>query len=123
MAANPAYLIGAGATAGALLRYATGRYVGERTRGRRFPYGTFTVNVVGSFVLALITFIGASDAVLLAVGTGACGSYTTFSSFSVDTVRLWEAGDRPLAVWYAAGNLLGALAAIGLAAAVAGAVG
>ncbi|WP_435079573.1 fluoride efflux transporter FluC [Halococcus sp. AFM35] len=61
------------------------------------------------------TFLGASDAVLYAVGTGACGSYTTFSSFSVDTVRLWEDGDRFLSGWYATVNLLGALLAIGLA--------
>jgi CrcB protein len=112
---TPAYLIGAGAAVGAVLRYATNQYVGGVTGDRRFPYGTFTVNVVGSFVLALVTFLGAGTDVLLLVGTGACGSYTTFSSFSVDTVRLWEDGDRRLAASYAAANLLGALAGIGLA--------
>lgn len=119
---NPAYLVGAGASVGAVLRYATNQYVDDATAGRAFPYGTFTVNVAGSFVLALVTYLGANEAVLLAVGTGACGSYTTFSSFSVDTVRLWEAGDRLLAGWYAAANLLGSLAAIAAAAALAGAV-
>lgn len=113
--ANPAYLIGAGAAVGAVLRYATNQVVGDVAATRRFPYGTFTVNVVGSFVLALVTFLGAGADVLYLVGTGACGSYTTFSSFSVDTVRLWETGDRLLAGWYAAANLLGALVAIALA--------
>ncbi|WP_338741737.1 fluoride efflux transporter CrcB [Haloplanus salilacus] len=117
---NPAYLIGAGAAVGAVARYATNGYVGRVTADRRFPYGTFTVNVLGSFVLALVTFLGAGSDVLALVGTGACGSYTTFSSFSVDTVRLWEDGDRVLAVWNAAVNLFGALAGIGLAAVVAG---
>ena len=56
---NPAYLIGAGASVGAILRYATGQYVGGVAGNRSFPYGTFTVNVVGSFVLALITVLGA----------------------------------------------------------------
>ena len=115
MSVNPAYLIGAGAAVGALLRYVTNQYVGALVRGRQFSYGTFTVNVVGSFVLALVVFLETGDAVLLAVGTGACGSYTTFSSFSVDTVRLWERGERLLAVWYTAGNLGGALIAIALA--------
>jgi CrcB protein len=113
---DPAYLVGAGAAIGAVLRFATGRYVGGVAGDRRFPYGTFTVNVVGSFVLALVTFLGAGEDVLLLVGTGACGSYTTFSSFSVDTVRLWETGERRLAAWYASANLLGALVGIGAAA-------
>jgi CrcB protein len=113
---DPAYLVGAGAALGAVLRFATGRYVGGVAGDRPFPYGTFTVNVVGSFVLALVTFLGAGEDVLLLVGTGACGSYTTFSSFSVDTVRLWETGERRLAAWYASANLLGALVGIGAAA-------
>jgi CrcB protein len=112
----PAYLVGVGAALGAVLRFATGRYVDDVAGDRPFPYGTFTVNVVGSFVLALVTFLGAGEDVLLFVGTGACGSYTTFSSFSVDTVRLWETDERRLAVWYASANLLGALVGIGAAA-------
>jgi CrcB protein len=73
------------------------------------------VNVIGSFVLGAATFAGPGPDTLLFVGTGACGSFTTFSSFSFDTVRLWETGDRVRAAAYAAANLLGALAAIGLA--------
>lgn len=112
---NPAYLVGTGAAIGALLRHGITQYIGGRRRTRTFPYGTFTVNVTGSFVLALLTFSATSDAVLAAVGTGACGAYTTFSSFAVETIRLWESGHRLLAGWYAAANLLGALLAIGLA--------
>ncbi|MFC7166597.1 fluoride efflux transporter CrcB [Halospeciosus flavus] len=118
---NPATLVGTGAAAGALLRYGTNQYVGERLGDRWFPYGTFTVNVVGSFVLGLVTFLGAPESVQYAVGTGACGAYTTFSSFSVDTVQLWERGRRLLAAWYAAANLVGAFVAIAAAWGVAGA--
>jgi CrcB protein len=120
---NPAYLVGAGATVGALLRYGTNQYVGGIADGREFPYGTFAVNVIGSFVLALITFLGANDLILYAVGTGACGSYTTFSSFSVDTIKLWENGNRLLAGWNAIANLIGALLVIGVAGELAGTVG
>lgn len=122
-ATSPAYLVGAGAAVGALLRYGTNRYVGDALGDRQFAYGTFTVNVVGSFVLALVTFLGAGEEVLHAVGTGACGSYTTFSSFSVDTVKIWEGGDHLLSAWYATANLLGALTAIGFAAGVAAILG
>lgn len=112
---EPAHLVGAGAALGALLRYGTNRAVAGTLGGHAFPLGTFAVNVVGSFVLALVTFLGAGDAVLSLVGTGACGSYTTFSSFSVDTVQLWEDDQVMLALMYATGNLVGALVAIGLA--------
>ncbi|MEF8851519.1 MAG: fluoride efflux transporter CrcB [Haloarculaceae archaeon] len=108
---DPAHVVGAGGTLGAVLRY----LVTRRVRVRKVPAGTFVVNVVGSFVLGFVTFLGADSQVLLFVGTGACGSFTTFSSFSVETVRLWEAGDTARAVGNAAGNLLGAVFAIGLA--------
>ncbi|MFC7166032.1 fluoride efflux transporter CrcB [Halospeciosus flavus] len=112
---EPAYLVGAGAVVGALSRYETNRLLHAWLGDSAFPAGTFTVNVIGSFILGFVTFLGVGDAVLYAVGTGACGSYTTFSSFSVDTVQLWEEGRRALSVLYASVNLGGALAAIGLA--------
>lgn len=112
---DPAYLVGTGAVVGALSRYGTNRVVAAQLGDHAFPAGTFTVNVIGSFVLGLVTFLGASDSVLYAVGTGACGSYTTFSSFSVDTVQLWEDDHRVLSTLYAAANLVGALVAIGIA--------
>lgn len=114
---NPAYLIGVGAALGAVLRHATGQYVGSMAilADRRFPYGTFAVNVIGAFVLALVTALGASEDVIYLLGTGACGSYTTFSSFSVDVVRLWETEARRLAAWYAMSTLVGAVGSIWLA--------
>jgi CrcB protein len=116
----PGVLVGVGAAAGAVLRYATNRGVDRFASDRRLPYGTLVVNVVGSFVLAWVTVAGVSAETLQVVGIGACGAYTTFSSFSVDTVRLWETEGSLVAGGYAAGTLLGALAGIGLAVAVAG---
>jgi len=107
----PAHLVGTGGAIGALSRY----YVSGRLDTASFPTGTLAVNVIGSFALGLVTFLGVGNDVLLLVGVGACGSFTTFSSFSVETVRLWEEGDRGRALGNAVANLLGSLGAIGLA--------
>jgi len=108
---DPAQVVGTGGALGALLRH----FVSERVKVEEFPAGTFTVNVIGSFALGLLTFAGAGHDVALLLGTGACGSFTTFSSFSFETVRLWETGERGRAAVNALGNLAGAAVAIGLA--------
>lgn len=109
--ANPAYLVAVGGMIGAILRHLVGLAVEHES----FPAGTLTVNVVGSFALGFLTGLDPGTDVLLLVGTGACGAFTTFSSFSFDVVRLWEGGDTATAAGYALANVVGALAAIGLA--------
>lgn len=109
---EPAHLLGTGGAIGAVVRYAVGLWLAHD----RFPVATFAVNVVGSFALGTVVFAGAGNDVLLFVGVGACGSFTTYSSFSVETVRLWEDGSRTRAGIYAIGTLLSCLAATGLAA-------
>ena len=108
---EPAHLVGTGGAIGALCRH----YLGTAVDVDGFPVGTLTVNVVGSFVLGLVTFANLGNELVLLVGTGACGSFTTFSSFSFDTVYLWESGKRLKAIGNAALNLAGALLAIGAA--------
>ncbi|ELY82457.1 fluoride efflux transporter CrcB [Natrinema pallidum] len=112
---EPAHVVGTGGAIGASLRYVTTQRVTERLSSERVPLATFVVNVVGSFVLGLVVFAGVGGSTLRLVGTGICGSFTTFSSFSVETVRLYERGDRTLAVANAAVTLVCSLAAIGLA--------
>lgn len=90
MELEPAHLVGTGGAIGAVLRH----FVGLWIRHDRFPFGTLSVNVGGSFVLGLVTFAGITNEVALLVGIGACGSFTTYSSFSFETVRLWETGDQ-----------------------------
>ncbi|RAG82875.1 fluoride efflux transporter CrcB [Streptacidiphilus pinicola] len=111
-------LVFLGGMLGAPLRYLTDRAMQAR-HDSVFPWGTFTVNVVGSFVLGAIAAgvarLGWPNDLALAVGTGVCGGLTTFSTFGYETVRLLTSG----AVRYAALNVLGSLAA-GLAAASAG---
>lgn len=110
-AIDPAHLVGTGGALGALLRH----YVSEQVDVDEFPLGTFTVNVLGSFVLGLLTFLGTGNELVLFLGTGACGSFTTFSSFSFETFRLWETGEQTRAVVNAVGNLIGASIAVGIA--------
>ncbi|MEU1619755.1 fluoride efflux transporter CrcB [Streptomyces sp. NPDC005722] len=94
-------LVIAGAAVGAPLRYLTDRAVQAR-HDTVFPWGTFTVNVVGCLVLGLlagaVTYDAASRSVQLLVGTGFCGALTTYSTFSYETLRLAETGARFFAV-------------------------
>jgi len=116
---GPAQLVGLGGALGAVCRHA----VASRVPAGEYPLGTLVVNVLGSFLLALVTVAGADRATLLFVGTGACGAFTTFSSFTVETVRLWEEGARLPAAGYAAGSLAGGLAGVGTAYGVAAVLG
>ncbi len=111
MMVEPAHLLGAGGAIGAILRYSVGRWLAND----RFPVATLAVNVIGSFLLGLVTFSGVGDEIVLFVGVGASGSFTTYSSFSFETVRLWETGDRLRAILYSVGTLGLCLAAAGSA--------
>jgi CrcB protein len=84
-------------------------------RGAAVPRATLAVNVLGSFVLGvLVAADPAADAALF-VGVGLCGAFTTFSTFSVETVDAMIAGRYRVAAANATLNLVGALLAIGLA--------
>ena len=58
--------------------------------GKDFPYGTLAVNVSGAVVLGLLTGLALSDTAALLAGTGIVGSYTTFSTWMMETQRLAE---------------------------------
>lgn len=105
---EPAHLVGVGGALGAMLRY----LVAEQLPSEEFPFGTLTVNVLGSLVLGLATFMEPGSDALLFLGVGVCGAFTTFSSFAYDTVRMWETGQPYRAVVYALANLIGAILAV-----------
>jgi CrcB protein len=107
-----------GGAIGAPLRYLTDVFVQSRHDGD-FPWGTFTVNVVGSLVLgvtaAAVVELGSPPWVLAFVGTGICGALTTFSTFGYETVRLLDEGS----VAAAAANSVASIA-VGLGACAGG---
>ncbi|MGH8867870.1 MAG: fluoride efflux transporter CrcB [Actinomycetes bacterium] len=94
---STALLVAAGGALGATLRYLTDRLV-QRLHDTVFPWGTFTVNAVGSLVLGLLVTAAGSGALgtalLALLGTGLCGALTTYSTFSFETIRLAEDGAR-----------------------------
>ncbi|MBX6424437.1 MAG: fluoride efflux transporter CrcB [Variibacter sp.] len=85
--------------------------------GAAFPWGTFIVNVTGSFVMGAIAgyfaFVGeASQHWRLFLTTGVLGGYTTFSAFSLDVALLWERQQIGLAATYVVASV--ALSLLGL---------
>jgi fluoride exporter len=107
-------LVALGAAVGAPLRYLTDRAIQAR-HDSVFPWGTLTVNVVGSLVLGLLTGLPVGPAVSAVAGTGFCGALTTYSTFSYETLRLAQDGAR----FYALVNVVASIVA-GLGAAFAG---
>jgi CrcB protein len=101
-----------GGAVGAPARYLTDQAV-QRLHATEFPWGTWTVNVVGSFVLGLVVSTG-PDWVETLAGAGFCGGLTTFSTFGYETVRLREEGETALAVANVAGSLAAGLVAAAL---------
>lgn len=105
------------AAVGAVLRYVVDAAVIDRTEGL-FPWGTLMINVTGSLVLGVVTglglYHGLTTAPRLVVGTGFCGAYTTFSTFTFETVRLAEEGEGTGALRNALGTLVAGAAAAAL---------
>lgn len=102
------FWVAAGAALGGVARYGLSGLI-ARGFGETFPWGTLIVNVVGSFLIGVIAVVTGPDGRLL-VGTaarqfmmvGVLGGFTTFSSFSLQTLTLIQDGE-----WlYAAGNVL-----------------
>jgi len=99
--------VAAGGAAGAVLRYLMAGAV-QRFSGSAFPWGTFAVNALGSFLLGflfvwLIERSTASELVRLALTVGMLGAFTTFSTYSLESIRLLQEG----ALGMAATNVFG----------------
>lgn len=104
-------LVAVGGALGSIGRYAVSGLVATGF-GETFPWGTLVVNVVGSFVIGFFGTLTAPDGRLFVgagtrqfVMTGICGGFTTFSSFSLNTLNLINDGE-----WlYAGGNIVGSV--------------
>ncbi len=111
----PALLVALGGAVGSVGRYWTG-ILFAGAFGLDFPLGTLVINILGSFVIGLADVAAGGSAIRLLIIVGFCGGYTTFSSFSLQTLELIRAG-HPVA---ASINVLLSVA-ICLAATIAGA--
>ncbi len=113
-----------GSAAGGVARWSVGNWVQRLGRGLPpavFPVGTLVVNATGSFVLGLLAVLIArpaagerTDVARLLLGVGFCGGYTTFSTFSLDTVALFETRGGLIALVNVVASVSGGL--IGVAA-------
>jgi fluoride exporter len=88
----------------------------NRFTSAQFPWATFTINVSGSFAIGLCTAVLARwlphpHARLLIV-VGFLGGYTTFSSYSMESLALWERGERGLCVAYLVGSVVAGFVAV-----------
>ena len=110
--------VSAAAGTGALLRYVIDRAVADRWRSS-WPFGTFVVNMTGSFVLGLLVGFAAHHGLgrnaLDIGGAGFAGGYTTLSTWAWESLALAETSE-----WAAASANVAGSIALGLAAAAAG---
>lgn len=108
---SPLLQVAIGGALGASARYLTG--VGmTRLLGRGFPWGTLTVNFLGSFLMGVLVVVLAhktDNRLAPLLMTGLLGGFTTFSAFSLDAVTLFERGQTALAGAYVVGTLVLAL--------------
>jgi fluoride exporter len=120
VSATTALLVALGAAVGAPARYLADELLAARV-GRRFPWGTLAVNLLGSLVLGLLAGRagdgGRGGHLFALAGTGFCGAFTTASTFAWEAVALAETGHWRRATTYVAASLLlgVALAALGYA--------
>ena len=104
------WLIALGSAVGGVARYLVGGAV-QQAAGGTFPAGTLVINVTGSFFLGLL-FRYSADSVAISpevramLTIGFCGGYTTFSTFSYETVRLIEDGQGGRALAYALASVV-----------------
>ncbi len=108
-------LIGAGGAAGAMLRFALQGLV-QPTKGSLFPWGTLVVNVTGCFAIGFLMALFTGPYAIrpeyrLGIITGVLGGYTTFSSFSWETMQLAEERQWGLALLYVGASVIVGLVA------------
>ena len=97
-------MVGVGGCLGSILRFWLGTYIGSRM-GTRFPYGTFVINITGSFLIGIVyAFMTArtqwSPNWRYLIPIGFIGGYTTFSSFEYETLLTIQAGQVGLGLLY-----------------------
>lgn len=109
-------LVGLGGFIGSISRFATVRFVDIRLNAV-FPYGTLSVNLIGSFVLGAVYALtlrhtNSAEGWRLFLGAGFCGGFTTFSAFALENFNLLEQKMIGTSVLYMAVSLVAGLLAM-----------
>ena len=110
-------LVGAGGFFGSIARYLTVISVDKKLNSI-FPFGTLTVNIVGSLILGFFLALIAkktgahTDQWRLFIGTGFCGGFTTFSAFAVENVNLFQEKFPAWSLLYIIVSVVGGLLAV-----------
>ncbi len=110
-------VVALGGALGAVSRYLVSGWVSRLSHESPFPYGTLTVNFVGSFLLGLLMGIGGEGrwlvppALRVALGIGFLGALTTFTTFSYETIEALRVGDVRVALGNVGASVLAALGA------------
>jgi CrcB protein len=103
-------LVGIGGAIGAMARYAASVAIGGLANG--FPIWTFLINILGSVAMGVLVGVLAKytpqyqNEIRLFVAVGIFGGFTTFSSFSLDAITLFERGDFGLGAIYVVGSVV-----------------
>jgi CrcB protein len=110
-------LIALGGALGSVLRYLASGYVQDWSRSASFPFGTLAVNVLGCFVIGAMAQLADSRGVFSAearalVFVGVLGGFTTFSTFSNESVNLLREGENLYAFAYVGAHVLLGLGAV-----------
>ena len=112
---HPVTLLTLGGGAGTNARFWLGRLIARIQGPVEFPWATLTINITGSIALgmAVVNFLAHPDpnrrAMYLLLGTGFCGGYTTFSTFSFEAIKLLQDGKHAVAGAYVFASVVGGL--------------
>ncbi len=104
------FLVFIGGGSGSIVRYLLSRYLNPPSI-TSFPYGTFTVNIVGSFLIGVILSLAlknnmASQNTIALLATGFCGGFTTFSTFAYENHIFLKSGDYMSFMIYTLGSII-----------------
>jgi len=115
---NNLLLVMGGGAVGSALRYLLGRLAGHMLPGAAWPWGTFAANILGGLAMGLLAgwlarfSAGSGEPIRLLLGVGLLGGFTTFSSFSLETMLMIERGQGAMALGYALFSVVCAIGAL-----------
>ncbi len=108
-------LVGLGGAIGSVLRYLFGIWL-SKYGSNDFPWSTFTINIIGSFVMGLLLGYfsqnNSQPELKLLLVTGLCGGFTTFSAFTAENINLMQSAQWGLAFMYIISSIVFGLAAV-----------